>query len=51
LLKRGKTPGQATTAVARELLGFVWAIAQVVAGPADAEHPELVSDDRLASAA
>jgi transposase len=51
LLKRGKTPGQATTAVARELLGFVWAIAQVVAAPADAEHPELVSDDRLASAA
>jgi len=31
LLKRGKTSGQATTAVARELLGFVWAIGQAVA--------------------
>lgn len=31
LLKRGKTSGQAATAVARELLGFVWAIGQAVA--------------------
>ena len=31
LVKRGKTSGQATTAVARELLGFVWAIGQAVA--------------------
>jgi transposase len=31
LLKRGKTSGQATTAVGRELLGFVWAIGQAVA--------------------
>jgi len=27
LAKRGKTPGNAITAVARELLGFIWAIA------------------------
>lgn len=31
LLKRGKTSGQATTAVGRELLGFVWAIGQAMA--------------------
>jgi transposase len=31
LLKRGKTSGQAATAVARELVGFVWAIGQAVA--------------------
>lgn len=31
LLKRGKQPQQAAVAVARELLGFVWAIGQVVA--------------------
>lgn len=31
LLKRGKRPQQAVTAVGRELLGFVWAIGQVVA--------------------
>ena len=36
LLKRGKTSGQAATAVARELLGFVWAIGQVVAQTAAA---------------
>jgi transposase len=29
LLQRGKTPNKVVTAVARELLGFVWAIAQV----------------------
>lgn len=51
LLKRGKTPGQATTAVARELLGFVWAIAQVVAAPSAAERPERVSDEQLDAAA
>jgi transposase len=33
LLTRGKTSGQAATAVARELLGFVWAIGQAVAFP------------------
>jgi transposase len=37
LLKRGKTPGQATTAVGRELLGFVWAIGQALAHPATDE--------------
>jgi transposase len=51
LLTRGKTPGQATTAVARELLGFVWAIAQVVAMPAAAEDPGTESDGRLETAA
>ncbi|WP_068676090.1 IS110 family transposase [Oceanobacillus sp. Castelsardo] len=30
LLERGKAPGKAVTAVARELAGFVWAIAQAV---------------------
>lgn len=51
LLKRGKTPGQATTAVARELLGFVWAIAQVVAAPPSAEDSATVADPTLESAA
>jgi transposase len=37
LLKRGKTSGQAATAVARELLGFVWAIGQAVAHSALAD--------------
>jgi hypothetical protein len=37
LVKRGKTSGQAATAVARELLGFVWAIGQAVAQAAAGE--------------
>jgi transposase len=34
LIKRGKVPGEAATAVARELAGFVWAIGQQCARPA-----------------
>jgi transposase len=32
LVRRGKPPAQATVAIARELLGFAWAIAQEVQG-------------------
>lgn len=32
LLRRGKTPHQAVVALARELLGFIWAIAHAVQG-------------------
>lgn len=41
LLKRGKTSGQATTAVGRELLGFVWAIGQAVAHPVTDDAAEV----------
>jgi transposase len=50
LLKRGKTAGQATTAVGRELLGFVWAIAQAVAHPTTDED-EAVGDAAVVAAA
>jgi transposase len=36
LVKRGKTPQQAVTAVARELLGFLWAAARELPEPAAA---------------
>ena len=50
LLKRGKTSGQATTAVGRELLGFVWAIGQAVA-TATTDGPDAPALVEAASAA
>lgn len=39
LLGRGKNKGRVIVAVARELLGFVWALAQAAAAPAPAASP------------
>jgi transposase len=39
LLGRGKNKGRVIVAVARELLGFVWALAQTVAAPEPAAPP------------
>ncbi len=51
LLKRGKTAGQATTAVGRELLGFAWAIAQAVAHPITDDGGAADDDDDVAMVA